>query len=160
MIKAMRSYMLIIIMGVGVIVSGATLMVVSQDVYDKQKILKTMDREALMTEWEIRALNAELAFLTQPERLEEISMAMAQSISPSSGQEVFMISSVSLNPYAPPRGLSLIPDRKPNFVRRVSQKQAPAPTPIYSPTPQPKKQVEKTANNDFSSMLDNIGDAP
>ncbi len=146
--KYIKDYALIITMGLAVILSGGTLMVVSQNVYETQRAIQEMDREAMMTEWEIRALNAELAFLTRPERLEQIASAITYSISPSMGDDILVVSPVSLSSMmpSPSRGDNIIlPDRKP----AVSYQRVSAPI--------PSRPQQTTSSQDFSSLLNSIG---
>lgn len=145
--KLIKSYLSIIIMGLCVIISGATLMVVSQNVYETQSRIQKMKQDALTAEWDIRALNAELTFLTRPDRLEQITTAMVQSISPASGDGIMVISPASFTSYTP-QLYNIIPNRKPaKSLQRVS-----------APKPQKTTPTKVTkSNDDFSSFLDSIG---
>lgn len=140
--RYLKNYALIFVMGMAVIISGATLMVVSQRVYETQRSIKQLNQEALMTEWEIRSLNAELAYLTSPERLEQITTAMTQSISPVASATPIIFPSTSLVSYKAPDYSSVRPLRKP-----------------ASYTPQ-KPQIQKSPSKsygDFSILLNQVG---
>lgn len=146
-----KSYLSIIIMGVFVVVSGATLMIVSQNVYESQSRIQTMNQKTLSAEWEIRSLNGELAFLTRPDRLEQITTALSQSISPSIGSDIMVVSPVSLMSYDQ-QSYGIIPNRKPSA--------SPSPTRVSAPIPQTDNtqiKATKSASNDFSSLINSIG---
>jgi hypothetical protein len=151
MIKYIQTNLAIIIMGFAVLISGGTLMLVSQKVYHAQKNVNNLSQDILATEWEIRALKAELAYLSRPDRLEQISLAMTQSISPDLGDRI-AIAPVSYrlpdditNPT-----LTLIPQKKPMGFRNITY-QKPQTQNTQPPSPQPKK------SSDFSSLLQSIG---
>jgi len=151
--KFLKRNVMIMIMGFAVMVSGGSLMVVSQNVYDKQSKINRMEREAQAIEWEIRALNAELAYLSRPDRMEQLASAMAQSLSPVASNDIMVITPTSFSPFEPTT-LSLIPNRKPAIsnIRRVS-----APVRIAQPSPAPQPQKQPKQSQDFSSLLDNLG---
>jgi len=144
--KFFKQYLAIMVMGIAVVISSASLMVVSQNVYDKQSKIKRMEQQALATEWEIRALNAEMAFLSRPDRLDQLASAMANSISPATGADLMVIAPVSYTPFTQ-TDLSIIPNRKPAISKalRVS-------TPIIKTSPTPTKTTQN-----FDSFLDKIG---
>lgn len=153
--KFLKRNFMIIVMGFAVIFSGGSLMAVSQNVHDKQSKISRMEREAQAIEWEIRALNAEMAYLSRPDRMEQLASAMAQSISPMASNDIMVISPASFSPFEP-KNLSLIPNRKPavSNIRRVS---APVHVAQKSPTPVPQPQKQPKPSQDFSSLLDNLG---
>ena len=149
MMKYIKTNLAIIIMGFAVLLSGGTLLLVSQKVYHAQKRVNNLSQVILATEWEIRTLKAELAYLSRPDRLEQISLAMTQSISPALGDKIaiapvsYQLPDEAINP-----SLALIPHKKPSGLNLVQyQKSEPTPTPVIQ---------KKT--NDFSALLKSIGD--
>lgn len=150
MMKYIKMNLAIIIMGFAVLVSGGTLMLVSQNVYHSQKKVNSLAQNILSTEWEIRALKAELAFLSRPDRLEQISLAMTQSISPALGDRIVIAPvSYTLPDETIKPTLALIPHKKPMGFKTV-QYQKPTEN-IDNPITAPEK------TKDFSSLLNSIG---
>lgn len=149
MMKYITTNLTIIIMGFAVLLSGGTLMLVSQKVFHAQKNVNNLSQDILSSEWEIRALKAELAYLSRPDRLEQISLAMTQSISPSLGDRIaiapvnYTLPDDSANPM-----IMLIPPKKPNGFNVVKYQE---PAKNAAPIMQPKKQ------SDFTSLLQSIG---
>ena len=142
-----KSYFSIIIMGIAVIVSGVTLMMVSQRVYETQNNVQTMSRDVLASEWEIRALRAELAFLTRPDRLEQISSAITNNISPLANDKI----AVAPVFYQLPDDVTrVIPSAKPLRVSVVSRAEV-------QPERVVPEKIENTASHNFSAMLSDIG---
>lgn len=154
-LKFFKTYFAIMIMGIAVILSGASLMIVSQNVFDKQAKIKRMEDEALATEWEIRALNAELAFLSRPDRMDQLASAMAQTISPVASNDIMLISPASYSPFSP-ISLSVIPNRKPSPTR-VSTRVSSNVTTVAQNIPQKQPKPSPTKETNFLDMLNNIG---
>jgi cell division protein FtsL len=126
---------------VAVMCAGLGLVLVSQKVYDAQRSVKKMGQEALVNEWDIRSLRAELAYLTRPDRLDQISSAFAQSISPAAGNSVSIVAPVSfsLPSSASSSDAAIFPSKKPHYISvSVPQK------------------VETSSQN-FSDMLNIVG---
>ena len=145
MIKIILNNLTIIIISLAVITAGAILMNVSQKVYDTPKHVKNLDQNKLSIEWEIRALKAELSYLTRSDRLEQLSKAISQS-SPKKTKETSSVilssSSLSFSEIH-----SVRPQRKP-----ISQVRYTPPTSKTPPKTTPSPQLE------FSSLLNSIGD--
>lgn len=144
MMKFLTGNLSLIIMGFAIIVCGTSLVIVSQNVYEKQAFINNMKHDALMTEWEIRALNAELAFLSRPDRLDQLTSAIASSTSPSTADEITVIAPVAYSGFTQ-QNTSIIPYRKPTLSKpiRVS-------SPKISSKITPKKQ-------NFNSFLSSLG---
>lgn len=77
--RYLRDNKLICFLMFAVIMTGGALTFVSQDVYDMQKSVAKKSRDLVSEQWELRALKAEWAYLTRPDRLEQLSGASAQS---------------------------------------------------------------------------------
>lgn len=140
MIDTIRNNKIIILLLFAVMVTGALLMLVSQEVYKTEHHVKKMERDKQILTWEIRSLNGELAYLTRPDRLDQLSTAMANA-SPQSHQDRSII--ITPVQFSDMRTHHIIPPHKPRVPRQVNLSQ------IKTPDPQ------KT--NDFSSLLNIIG---
>lgn len=121
-----------------VFVAGVSLVIISQKVHDTQRKVRKMDRKSLVTEWDIRTLRAELAYLTRPDRLDEISSAFSKSISPTVIKKISIVSKVSFSSNKTVSNTPVIPNRKPTILMRSSTQDS-----------KPK--------NDFLSLIKNIG---
>jgi hypothetical protein len=161
--KFMKDNAVLIALSLAVIVAGGSLMIVSQKVYDTQKNVQALDRELLTKQWDVRSLKAELAYLSRPDRLEQISSAIAQSVPPIAGS----------SPIAPvvyhlskdlPAGMSLLPPTKP--VSAIHQKKKTVKHNIgavrpYEALPVPsvsgpeKREAKKSSG--FASLIDSLG---
>jgi len=73
-----------------VIASGAALLHVGQDVYSQRKKVGALKREIAITEKEIASLGAEIAFLSSPQRLDQIASAFTGAVSPASMMPTIM----------------------------------------------------------------------
>jgi hypothetical protein len=122
---------LICFLVVAVIGSGVALMTVSQKVYMTERNVKNMNRDALKAEWDIRALKAELAYLSRPDRLDQISSALSKPF-PSQPYQ-FPVATVSLAMPNTENVPTIIPLKKPHYV------------------------ANKKPTDDFSSLLQTIG---
>jgi cell division protein FtsL len=139
MFSWIKNNLFICCLAIAVCGAGTTLIFISQKVYDAQRVVKSMDREALKTGWEIRALKAELAYLTRPDRLDEIASAIQSGSTKLPQGDVQVISPVKLSmPQTEPN--FIVPSRKPNMVF-VTQ----------------KKEIKKTNSTDFSNLLKTVG---
>lgn len=126
MIKFISKNKFLCFLGVAVIGAGVALMMVSQQVYTTERNVKNMNREALKAEWDIRALKAELAYLSRPDRLDQISSALTQSGANGDAVNYFPIATISLDMPAQSKTPAIIPIKKPHFVtyqNPVAQKQ-------------------------------------
>ena len=123
-----------------VVGAGFGLVVVSQKVYDVQRSVKKMSREALVSEWDIRSLKAELAYLTRPDRLDQISSAFVRSISPAAGNSISMVAPVSFSlSSASSSDVAILPLKKPR--------------PILVSAPQ----KTNASSKNFSDLLNVVG---
>ena len=128
-----RNNRLLCFLIVAVMVSGFGLVVVSQKVYDAQRAVKRMGQDALASEWDIRSLKAELAYLTRPDRLDQISSAFVQSISPAAGDFVPMVAPVSFSlPSAPSSDVAVLPLKKPHYISTSVSQKAETPSQNFS----------------------------
>ena len=160
--KLIKDNSLLLLLIVAVTVAGTSLMVVSQKVYDTQKNVQALDQELLAKQWDIRALKAELAYLSRPDRLEQITSAIAQSVNPTANN-------VSISPVAYqlsndlPAGMSLLPPLKPAsaiFHKRKTTKYSPikrVSAEVAAPTKQIQKNNVKDKGAGFASLLENLG---
>lgn len=157
MIKVLRQNLLIIVLLVAVIATGAVLMVVSQNVYEKQSSIRDKGRDLVEQEWELRTLKAEWAYLSRPDRLDELSSAMGRGEAVAAIMPVHRQSEVSLGDNQDQVNLVSLsvptPSNKPFYMIRstpaVSYKDA-----------QPVKTKSVEPKGDFSSLLKTIGGAP
>jgi cell division protein FtsL len=136
-----RNNKLLCFLIVAVMCAGLGLVLISQKVYDAQRSVKKMGQEALVNEWDIRSLRAELAYLTRPDRLDQISSAFAQAISPAAGNSVPIVAPVffSLPSSVSSSDAAIFPLKKPHYISvSVPQK------------------VETPSQN-FSDMLNIVG---
>ena len=144
MISIIKNNMILIALSAIVLVCASALMMVSQEVYQTQKHVNVLEKEKQITEWEIRALSAEIAFLTRPDRLDKLSTVMMQSVQPSSGQSIVMspvhFSALGQN--------AVLPGRKPVSSKHASVQASPSTVPVV-PTTQSRQ--------DISSLLNAIG---
>ena len=124
---------------IAVLTAGSVLLVVSQKVYEAERSVKMMSENALSGAWEIRALKAELAYLTRPDRLDQISSAIIQPTS-TAAQDNYIVSPVSFSFTKDTKPAAIMPLRKPAIYR------------IASP-----EKVKKSNQQDFSAMLNVIG---
>ena len=161
--KFLRDNIILILLTVAVIFAGGGLMTVSQNVYEKQKSVQQLDRDIFEKQWDIRSLNAELAFLSRPDRIEEISLAIAQSRSLEN--EPSFISPVTFSMSEDlPEAMSIMPMQKPMppvyYARKqnVSVKSQPQKT-VKKQQNQPQEKVAEVPNNkaSFSSLIDDLG---
>jgi len=136
MINLLRQNMVIIVMIALVGGLGATLMMVSQEVYEKQHQVQIMQHQQQILTWEKRALNAELAFLTRPDRLDHLTTAMAQSVKPAAVGTAMVVSPVE---FSMMDKMSVIPPRKPRLYHAAIEQQT------------------METQHDFSSLLQTIG---
>lgn len=150
MMKLIRDNFLIGLLVVAVIATGGALTVVSHDVYDAQKSLQSKNGELIETQWELRALKAEWAYLNRPDRLNELyeaknsgkagAISVAKAV-PSTGED--MVHPVSFVP---------VPMAKPSVTLAVmTSSQAVAPTKTSAPV------SEKSSGMNFGSLLKAIG---
>ena len=136
----LKNYGSIIMLSIAIIGSGAILMAISHKVYKVQNNINKMDRAIIRETWEIRSLKAELAYLTRPERLEQISAAVANGENAKS-VIISQIAPVSFDVKNEENdSLILIPNKKPVF--KISEMHY-------------KKNETKT---DFSSLLHTLED--
>ena len=136
--RFVRKNKLICFLLLSVFATGGMLAFISQDVYDTQKSVLQKSRDVVAEQWELRALKAEWAYLTRPDRLDELSDASAQSKSSVSPQTV-LIQELSVEPvaYVP------VPTLKPQGRSSIQSAQ-----PL----------VQKSENkSNFSSLLNTIG---
>ncbi len=82
MISALKKNASLIVIALLVVLSGTALLHVSQNVYGQKQQVKKLTTEISKTEKEIRSLSAEIAFLSTPERLDQISSAITRSGTP------------------------------------------------------------------------------
>jgi cell division protein FtsL len=82
MMSAFRKNASLVMIALLVILSGTALLHVSQNVYSQKQQVKKIMTDISKTEKEIRSLNAEIAFLSTPERLDQISSAITVSVAP------------------------------------------------------------------------------
>lgn len=170
--KFLKDNALILVLVVAVLAAGGSLMVVSQKVYDTQKHVQALDQDILTKQWDIRALKAELAYLSRPDRLEQISVAIAKSEPVQSGQSPISAVSYQVSRDLPP-AMSLLPPVKPSSAvyhkprrgiqqvavtiqKKNTQAVAPVEKTVAKETSKPQP-VQKQAG--FSSLIDRLGDA-
>ena len=167
--KFLKDNAFLLFLSVSVIVAGGSLMVVSQKVYDRQKTVQALDESILTKQWDIRALKAELAYLSRPDRIEQISTAITQS-EPFAEQQsgLAMVSYSIMNDL--PAGMSLVPPAKPmtasyqmpkaveRIVQPIIKKEEQAEKEVVvADISEPKPQQEEASG--FASMLDSLGGA-
>jgi cell division protein FtsL len=150
-----RQYNIIIFLCFCVIASGVSLVVVSQKSYETQKRVKTSSQDIQQKYSEIKALEAELAYLTRPARIAEIAAAIPEKQvlnTPSNP-----VTPVSFSQFETMHDMqsahSVRPRAKPIY--QASFRAKPKAPEIQTPTPARTKNEVKT--NDFSSLLDKIG---
>lgn len=80
---------------------GAALYHTSQRVHDGRSELRAMTQEISREEESIRVLNAEWAYLNQPERLEKMASEHFRSLAPLKGRQYAAADSISATPPAP-----------------------------------------------------------
>ena len=140
---------LIVVLLIVVALCGTLLTLVSQEVYQMQRHVSALENEKQHLSWEIRALNGEIAFLTRPDRLDQLSEAIAQSISPSVAASAVIIPAQ----FSVLNQAAVTPSRKPAGAMTVSTTQTVVNTPSTSkPTSTPAK-----SEHSFSSLLNKIG---
>lgn len=150
-IKGNRFLLFLII---AVILSGGALVIVGQEVYKKEKLIQATNREIHQTEWSLKSLRAELAFLTRPDRIEALSQSLLSDISPAVGQIEHMSwiennddKSISFDDQDTPSTTSshvVLPRTKPVRVSNVSPSEAIS------------KETDKKQTS-FSNLLNQIG---
>tara|TARA_B100001750_G_scaffold247285_1_gene272499 strand:- start:1429 stop:1941 length:513 start_codon:yes stop_codon:yes gene_type:complete len=168
--KFLKNNAFLLFLGISVIMAGGCLMVVSQKVYDRQKNVQALDEDILAKQWNIRALKAELAYLSRPDRIEQITTAIAQSEPLPQGQSGIALVSYHIAEDLP-AGMSLLPPQKP--VNAVYHKpKAVQKVQVSSPVVRPQL-AEKTAlvepvnrepqpapkSGGFASLIDTLGGA-
>lgn len=130
-----------------VIATGVILTVISQRVYDTQKQVRQKERELLSEQWEIRALKAEWAYLTRPDRLDALARAASQTrvgdVAATPVMQNLAIEPVVFSAPTPPA--------KPFYHGRSPVH------PVSSDTPSPVKQEKQETKIDFSDVLNKIG---
>ena len=149
-----------IFLGLCVIGTAFTLMIVSQEVYERQKKVNGLSRDVLQAQWDIKSLNAELSYLSRPERVEQISTAMAQTHS--SGMQSPMVNKV-ISPVSLQFTAPVVPVQKPFM--KASVKRTAAQTTSKPKTVHKKAEVQKTPpvvenkqpEKNFALLLDDIG---
>ncbi len=137
-----KKNIVLICLSIFVLLCGTALMLVSQEVYQTQKHVSALEREKQMTEWEIRALNGEIAFLTRPDRMDKLSAVTAQSLEPASGHSLV----VSPVHFSVKDHMAILPRRKPAASSHVS---------VQNLSPSPL--IQQTKEQNFSTLLDIIG---
>lgn len=163
--KFLKDNALLLSLVVAVITAGGSLMVVSQKVYDKQRHVRSLDQQILTSQWDIRALRAELAFLTRPDRLDQITAAVSQADPLTDGRDGFAPVTFVYDDLPP--SMSLLPPSKPQGTiyhkASVPQSAQPKrePTKAHQPqtvkkTPQPSEPSKPSQG--FSVLLDKLGD--
>lgn len=101
-----REHKLICFLVLVVVLTGSALTLVSQKVYDTQKSVSGKSRDLVSEQWELRALKAEWAYLTRPDRLEQLSDASEQSkIMASKSAQELMVEPASFVPTPTPKPL-------------------------------------------------------
>ena len=110
-----------------VALSGTALLHVSQNVYSQKKQVQSLNTQISKTEKEIKSLNAEIAYLSSPERLDHITSAMPKS---SKSNDVPIVMTV-------------------NHLADAA--------PFQTIIPSPKPYIAKASSQNFASILDNLG---
>ncbi|PCI01231.1 MAG: hypothetical protein COB76_01835 [Alphaproteobacteria bacterium] len=142
--KFLRKNILILCLLVAVLATGGALTFVSQDVYDTQKSVGKKSRDLVAEQWELRALKAEWAYLTRPDRLDELSDASGAAQKKTSLSQTVVIQTL----VAEPVSFVPLPTPKPNSSLSFGR------SPIQ--TAQPLAQSSKNKSS-FTSLLKKIG---
>ena len=120
-----------ILLVIAVFGSGMALTFVSQYVYDTGRALSKTEQDITDLQWTIKSLKAEQAYLTRPERLEELANAMDHSRPPKTYAQA-AAPVITAQPVA-----MILPPRK-------------------SAPPAPSRQPVTTENKSFSNLLSQI----
>jgi cell division protein FtsL len=132
MMSAFRKNASLVMIALLVILSGTALLHVSQNVYSQKQQVKKIMTDISKTEKEIRSLNAEIAFLSTPERLDQISSAITVSVAPTQPSPMVIKASdlsdqtslfQTVKPIAKPIKLAPTPQREQtiNFSNLISE---------------------------------------
>ena len=156
MLGFLQKNMLVITLLFAVIVTGGTLMVVSQNVYEKQGNIRNKSRILVEQQWELRTLKAEWAYLSRPDRIDELSTAMGKG--QPAAAIISMQSVVRADDVTPVNMMVPTPPNKPFYMIRPASgsKNMRQQTPSQTVAPSVAKTNPKP-NNDFSSLLKTIG---
>jgi hypothetical protein len=145
-----RNNVVILLLLAMVIMCGTALMLVSQEVYKTERMVTILERENQILDWEIRSLNGELAYLTRPDRMDQLSSAMGNDTHNSLAQKTIVMTPVDFSKLAPSH--TITPVHKPNIKKPPSARTANRTAQTAPPKQTPRQQS-------FSSLLDTIGGA-
>lgn len=155
MMKLLKDNALLLALTLAVMVTGGSLMIVSQKVYEKQRHVQSLDQQILTGQWDIRALKAELAFLSRPDRLDQIATAVSQQ--DPSFDEAAGIEPISFIYNDLPAGMSVLPPAKPARASYQRATLTPAKAVTKTVIKQPEPVVKKSPRG-FASLLDSLGE--
>jgi hypothetical protein len=164
MFKMIKQNKLILVLLMAVFAVGGTLMVVSQGVYEKETSVSSKGRQLVEQEWELRTLKAEWAYLSRPDRIDELSSAMGTS-----GNAVI----VAMQPrydgkdadpienLVTPVTMSVpTPTNKPFYMIRPAATQISTAPSVISKSSDSAPKPKSSNSGDFSSLLKTIGGTP
>jgi len=156
LMRILRKNWMIVFLGISIVVTGGALVNVSHRVREKQKLVQDISRQIVEEGWAIRALKAEWAYLSRPDRLDELSQAVAQTEPSKPHRHVNMVVMPTLSASTIQNDLDISAVMQMRKPQNRQPHHLPVIKTVFEKT-EPQGEEKQPASENFLSLLQQIG---